>query len=97
MAIGLDEVRKVAQLARLQLSEEELAQMQEQLSRILDHIAMLQEVDVAAVPPTAQATDISNMLRPDAVRPSLPREDVLLNAPDAQDGMFRIPAVFEDE
>lgn len=96
MAIGLNEVRRVAGLARLRLSEEELVTMQEQLSRILDYIALLGEVDVRGVPQTAQVTDIANMLRPDALRPSLPVAEVLLNASDSQDGLFRIPAVFDE-
>jgi aspartyl-tRNA(Asn)/glutamyl-tRNA(Gln) amidotransferase subunit C len=57
---------------------------------------MLKEVDVSAVPPTAQVTDLVNVMRADEVRPSLPREDALANAPDQQNGMFRVKAIFED-
>jgi len=96
MSLTLAEVEHVAKLARLRLSAEELEQMQSQLSNILDYINMLSEVDVQDVPATAQVTDLLNVMRPDDVRPSLPREDVLANAPDQQDGMFRVKALFEE-
>jgi aspartyl-tRNA(Asn)/glutamyl-tRNA(Gln) amidotransferase subunit C len=96
MALTIKEVEHVARLARLRLSPEELEKMRVQLSNILDYIDMLKEVDVAGVPPTAQVTDLLNILRADEVRPSLPREDVLMNAPDQQDGMFRVKAIFDE-
>lgn len=96
MAIDTAEVQRVAQLARLRLNDEELATMQQQLSRILDYIQLLQEVDVREVPPTAQVTDLANGLRPDQVRPSLPVEAAVQNAQDAQNGLFRVPAVFDE-
>jgi aspartyl-tRNA(Asn)/glutamyl-tRNA(Gln) amidotransferase subunit C len=96
MALTTQEVEHVARLARLRLAPAELEKMRAQLSNILDHIDMLKEVDVTDVPPTAQVTDLLNILRPDEVRPSLPREDVLANAPDQQDGMFRVKAIFEE-
>jgi aspartyl-tRNA(Asn)/glutamyl-tRNA(Gln) amidotransferase subunit C len=96
MALTTQEVEHVARLARLRLAPAELEKMRAQLSNILDHSDMLKEVDVTDVPPTAQVTDLLNILRPDEVRPSLPREDVLANAPDQQDGMFRVKAIFEE-
>ena len=96
MALTTKEVEHVARLARLRLSPEELEKMRVQLSNILDYIDILKEVDVAGVPPTAQVTDLLNVLRADEVRPSLPREDVLMNAPDQQDGMFRVKAIFDE-
>jgi aspartyl-tRNA(Asn)/glutamyl-tRNA(Gln) amidotransferase subunit C len=96
MALTTKEVEYVARLARLRLSPEEIEKLRAQLSNILDYIDMLKEVDVAGVPPTAQVTDLLNILRADEVRPSLPREDVLLNAPDQQDGLFRVKAIFEE-
>ena len=68
--------------------------MRSQLSNILDYINMLSEVDVQDVPATAQVTDLLNVMRADDVRPSLPRDAVLANAPDQQDGMFRVKALF---
>jgi aspartyl-tRNA(Asn)/glutamyl-tRNA(Gln) amidotransferase subunit C len=70
--------------------------MREQLSNILEHFEMLQELDVSDVPPTAQVTDLLNVMRADELRPSLPREAVLANAPDQQDGMFRVRAIFDE-
>ena len=96
MALTIEEVKHVARLAGLRLSSEELETMRAQLSHILDYIDMLKEVDVGDVPPTAQVTELLNVMRADEVRPSLPREDVLANAPDQQDGMFRVKAIFEE-
>lgn len=97
MALTDKEVERVAQLARLKLTDAEKEAMRSQLSNILDYIDMLSEVDVRDVPPTAQVTDLFNIMRPDEVRPSLPREDVLSNAPDQQSGMFRVKAIFDEE
>ncbi len=96
MAISEAEVRHVARLARLALSDEEIAIMQAQLSAILDYIAMLQEVDVSNVPPTAQVTGLTTVWRPDVVGEMLTQEQALANAPDQQDGMFRVRAVFDE-
>jgi aspartyl-tRNA(Asn)/glutamyl-tRNA(Gln) amidotransferase subunit C len=96
MALTIAEVEHVAHLARLRLSAEELEKMRTDLSAILDHIDMLKEVDVSEVVPTAQVSDLFNVMREDAVRPSMPREDVLANAPDQRDGMFRVKAIFEE-
>ena len=96
MALTTKEVEHVALLARLRLAPEEIEKLRAQLSNILEYIDMLKEVDVADVPPTAQVTDLLNILRADDVRPSLPREDVLANAPDQQEGMFRVKAIFDE-
>ena len=96
MALTTKEVEHVARLARLRLSPDELEKMRAQLSNILEHIDMLEEVDVSDVPPTAQVTDLLNILRADETRPSLPHEDVLANAPDHQEGMFRVKAIFDE-
>ncbi|MBV9790817.1 MAG: Asp-tRNA(Asn)/Glu-tRNA(Gln) amidotransferase subunit GatC [Chloroflexi bacterium] len=95
MALTMEDVRKVALLARLRLSDDELAVMQQQLSSILGYVDMLQEVDVTGVPTTAQVTDVVNIVRPDEVRPSLPVEAALENAPDQAEGYFRVKPVFE--
>lgn len=97
MSLSLEEVQKVAQLARIRLSPEEQERMRSQLSNILSYIELLQEVDVSGVAPTAQVTNLTSVLRPDELRPSLPPERVLANAPDQRDGMFRVKAVFDDE
>ena len=94
MPLTIEEVKHVAHLAHLRLSEEELNKLQNDLSHILGHIDMLKEVDVGDVPPTAQVTDLANVVRDDEVRPSMAREDVLANAPDQRDGMFRVKEIF---
>lgn len=94
MALTIAEVEHVAHLARLRLSANELEKLQHELSHILDYIDMLKEVDVSSVAPTAQVTDLANVMRDDEVRPSLPREAVLANAPDQRDGMFRVKDIF---
>jgi aspartyl-tRNA(Asn)/glutamyl-tRNA(Gln) amidotransferase subunit C len=96
MALTIAEVEHVAHLARMRLSAEELEKMRIDLSAILDHIDMLKEVDVSGVAPTAQVTDLFNVMREDTTYPSLPREDVLANAPEQRDGMFRVKAIFEE-
>ena len=96
MSLTLEEVQHVAQLAGLRLASDELEKMRAQLSDILDYIDMLKEVDVGDVPPTAQVTELLNVMRADEVRPSLPREDVLANASDQKDGMFRVKAIFDE-
>lgn len=96
MALTIDDVKKVALLARLKLSDDELAKMQEQLSSILAYMQVLQEVDVTDVPPTAQVTDVVNIVRPDEVRPSLSVEEALANAPDRENGYFKVKPVFEE-
>lgn len=95
MVLTMEDVRKVALLARLRLSDDELTVMQQQLSSILGYMDMLQEVDVTDVPTTAQVTDVVNIVRPDEVRPSLPVEAVLENAPDHAEGYFKVKPVFE--
>jgi aspartyl-tRNA(Asn)/glutamyl-tRNA(Gln) amidotransferase subunit C len=97
MALTLAETEHVARLARLRLSPEELEKMRAQLSNILEHIEMLQELDVSDVSPTAQVTDMVNASRPDVVTPSLPRDAALANAPAQAEGMFRVKAIFEEE
>jgi aspartyl-tRNA(Asn)/glutamyl-tRNA(Gln) amidotransferase subunit C len=96
MALTIEEVEHVAHLARLRLSADELEQLRTDLSRILEYIDMLKEVDVADVAPTAQVTDLFNAMREDETRPSLSPEDVLANAPEQREGMFRVKAIFEE-
>lgn len=97
MSLSYTEVAHVANLARLHLEPDELEKMRVQLSNILEHMTMLQELDVEGVPPTAQVTDVSNVFRIDAVLPSLPRAEALQNAPAQAEGMFRVGPIFEEE
>ncbi len=93
MALTFDEVKSVAELARLHLSPDELERMRNQLSSILEHIAALDELDTASISPTAQVIELSNVMREDEVRPSLPIELVLENAPRKTDGFIEVDAV----
>lgn len=97
MALTLAETEHVAHLARLWLAPDELEKMRAQLSNILEYIEMLQELDVSEVAPTAQVTDLTNVLRDDLVRESLTRAEALANAPSQAEGMFRVKAIFEEE
>ena len=91
-----DEVRHVAMLARLGLSEEEVETMRAQLLDVLAYIDKLKEVDTSAIPPTAQILAHLNVTREDIPRRSWPVEDILSNAPGREDGFFRVPAVLEE-
>lgn len=91
MAISEEQVRHVALLARLALTDEQVTTLAGELSGILDHVAEIGRLELGDVQPTAHAVAVTNSVRPDAARPSLPRELVLKNAPDSEDGFFRIP------
>ncbi len=98
MALTRAQVQHIAELARLELSEDELNRMTEQLSAILDYAARLQELDTEAISPTASVVPLENVLREDTISPSLPREAVLANAPDKDDKgeFFRVRAILKD-
>jgi aspartyl-tRNA(Asn)/glutamyl-tRNA(Gln) amidotransferase subunit C len=86
----------VAGLARLRLSDEELDRFTEQLGAVLDHAADVAALDTSGVPPTAHPLPLANVLRPDAVVPGLDREEVLAQAPAAEEGRFRVPRILGD-
>ena len=83
-------------LARIGLEPGDEDFYAEQLSGILEHIDRLQQVDTDDIPPTAQVVEVVNQLREDEPRPCLTREEVLSNAPAAQDGFFRVPSIQEE-
>ena len=93
MPLTMADVEHVAALARLGLTDGEKERLRDQLSSILDHIAALDELDTAAIPPTSQVIALTNVLREDEPRPSLPPEAVLANAPRRTDGFFEVHAV----
>ena len=95
MRLSCEEVEHIAELAKLGLTEEEKERFSQQLSAILEYAQMLQELDTEAIPPTAQVITLQNVMRPDEVRPSFPREDILANAPAAEKGCFKVHAVLE--
>ncbi len=94
--LSRQEVEYIAELAKLTLSDEEKQQFREQLSAILEYAAILQQVDTTGIPPTASAIPLKNVMRPDEAGLSLSNEEALFNAPDAQDGCFRVKAVLDD-
>lgn len=95
MKLSRDEVLHIAQLARMALTEEEITRLGEQLSNLLEHFEVLQKVDTENVPPTAQSVNLESIMRGDEVKPSLPAEDVLANAPRREGDLFRVKAVLE--
>jgi aspartyl-tRNA(Asn)/glutamyl-tRNA(Gln) amidotransferase subunit C len=95
MPLTLQEVEHIAKLARLKLTDEEKNRYREQLSAILEHVAQLQKLDTAAIPPTFSVFAGKSPLRPDKSRPGLAADTLLKNAPETAQGQFKIPPVFE--
>jgi aspartyl-tRNA(Asn)/glutamyl-tRNA(Gln) amidotransferase subunit C len=87
------DVEHVAMLARLALTDDEIEQLAGELGAILDYAADVSALDTADVPPTAHPLPLVNVLRPDEVRPGLDRDEVLAEAPAAEDGQFRVPRI----
>jgi aspartyl-tRNA(Asn)/glutamyl-tRNA(Gln) amidotransferase subunit C len=96
MAISREEVEKVSLLGRLLLSEDELETMTTQMGQILGYMELLDEVDTEQVEPMAHAVEVYDVFRADEVRPSLPRDRALANAPQRDDECYRVPAVLGD-
>jgi aspartyl-tRNA(Asn)/glutamyl-tRNA(Gln) amidotransferase subunit C len=86
------EVLHVARLARLRLSDEEVERMSRELSRVLDHIEKISELDLEDVPPTSHVVEVAGALRPDQPRPSLPRDEALASAPSVAADGFEVPS-----
>ena len=93
--ITREDVLHIAALARLELTEAEVEEYQRQLSAVLEYFSRLQRVDTGDIPPTASVLPPRSVLRPDEPRPGLSREALLSNAPEVEDGQFRVPPVFE--
>jgi aspartyl-tRNA(Asn)/glutamyl-tRNA(Gln) amidotransferase subunit C len=94
-SLTLDQVRAIARLARLELSDDEISHLAPQLGAIVGYVAQLREVDTAGVEPLAHALPVQNVFREDECADSLPRERALANAPKQRDGCFTVPAVLE--
>ncbi|GAB4408130.1 MAG: Asp-tRNA(Asn)/Glu-tRNA(Gln) amidotransferase subunit GatC [Thermodesulfovibrionales bacterium] len=88
-------VEHIAHLARLYLRAEEKERYGEQLSSILDYVEKLNELDTSGVEPTSHVLTMSNVMREDTLKPSLPKEDALMNAPDRADNFYRVPRIIE--
>ena len=95
MKIDKQDVEKVALLSRLEFSESELETFTGQLNAMLDYAEMMENLDVADVKPTAHVLPLQNVLRKDEVRPSLDHDLALSNAPEAEDGYFKVPKIVE--
>ena len=97
MKLSREEVLHIAALAKLGMTEEDIDHFQEQLSSIIENFEVLKQVDTADVPPTAQANVLCNNMQDDCIKPSLPSDAVLANAPRREGDFFRIRAVLEDD
>jgi len=96
MGIDRAAVDHIARLARLDLSEAERSRMQTELAQILGHAERIQSLELDDVEPTSHSVPLSNVTRPDEVRPSLSQDEALQNAPEAEDGRFKVPRIIED-
>lgn len=94
--ISKETVEKVAHLAKLEVSEQEAIAFSDQLGDIITMVEKLNTLDTANVEPTSHAIEVSNVLREDVAHPGLDRKLVLKNAPETQDGMFKVPTILED-
>jgi aspartyl-tRNA(Asn)/glutamyl-tRNA(Gln) amidotransferase subunit C len=90
-------VDHVARLARLDLSDEERDRMTVELMKILQYAEQVQALDLDDVEPTSHAIPIRNVMRPDEARPSMTQQEALSNAPEAEEGRFRVPRILEEE
>ena len=97
MALTPADVARLADLARIRLTEAELALLAPQLDVILDAVARVSEVVGDDIPPTSHAVPLTNVFRSDVVAASLPAEAVLAGAPATQDGRFRVPRILREE
>ena len=95
MKITLEEVNHVAKLAHLTLSDEETSALRADLDAILGYVQQLEELDVSDVEPTTHAVHLEMPMRQDVVVPTVNREDILSNAPDHDEGMFKVPRIVE--
>ena len=93
MSISEEQVRHVALLARLELTDDQVARYGEDLNSILGHIDSIQHLDLEGVEPTEHPLDVVNVTREDVVKPGLSREDALKNAPQVEDSAFVIPQI----
>ena len=96
-SISRDDVAHVARLARLELTDDELGLFTPQLAAVLEHAADVEALDVGDVPPTMHPYPLRNVLRDDEVRAGVDRDEVLGQAPAAEDGRFKVPPILGEE
>lgn len=97
MALSPDDVAALARLARIEMTDDELAHLAPQLEVILESVASVSDVAGPDIPPTSHALPLTNVFRPDVVRPSLAVEEVLAGAPAAEQDRFRVPRILGEE
>ncbi|MDP7578780.1 MAG: Asp-tRNA(Asn)/Glu-tRNA(Gln) amidotransferase subunit GatC [SAR202 cluster bacterium] len=95
MRLTSDEVKHVAHLARLGMSDDETELMRDQLSNILEQFKSLEQVDTKNIEPTGHSANLQSVMRDDTVEPSRPKKEILKNAPQVEDEFIRIRAVLE--
>ncbi|MCJ7700437.1 MAG: Asp-tRNA(Asn)/Glu-tRNA(Gln) amidotransferase subunit GatC [Anaerolineales bacterium] len=95
MSLPLEQVQHIANLARLELTDEELSRYRQQLSEILAYFQQLQAIDTQEIPPTTSGFNLDRTLRPDLSSPGLELQDLLQNAAEVEKNQFRVPPVFE--
>lgn len=93
MKVSLEEVRHIAKLAKLKLKEDEEIKFQNELSQILEYMDKLNELDTTNVEPLSHPIPVENIFREDELKPSIPREEALKNAPDTDGEFFKVPKV----
>ncbi len=96
MPLDRSAVDHVARLARLDLTEQERDRMQVELTKILEHAEKIQALDLDQVTATSHALPLRNVMRADSKTPSLPQDVALANAPEIEDGRFKVPRIIED-
>ncbi|MDL4841759.1 Asp-tRNA(Asn)/Glu-tRNA(Gln) amidotransferase subunit GatC [Aquibacillus rhizosphaerae] len=93
--ISREQVKHVAHLARLAITDDEVEKMTKQLGDIITYAELLNDLDTESVEPTTHVLDLKNVMRKDEPKKWIEREDALKNAPDSQDGQFRVPSILE--
>jgi len=93
--ISLDEVKKIAKLSRLKITEEEAALFSVQLSDVLKYAEKINEINTDDVPPTSHSIEMKNALRPDEIKPSFERDTIMKNAPAPEKGFYKVPKIIE--
>ncbi len=93
--LSLEDVKHIALLARIGITEEEANDMRDDLVDILKQFKILNRVETNGVQPTGHSVDVTSIMRDDVVKPSYPREDILSNVPDIEDHRIRVRAIFE--
>jgi aspartyl-tRNA(Asn)/glutamyl-tRNA(Gln) amidotransferase subunit C len=93
MSVTVNDVEHIAHLAKLEFSEDEKEKLTHQMNEILQHMEKLNELDTSKIEPLSQVVETENVFREDVVKPSIPTEEALKNAPDKTDEHFKVPKV----